>query len=102
MMNEEIIGDLSTIDGLSIYGEDLELNMQERYKGDDMDLDSDWDNFEYYHHQIRRQQRAYSYFSEFNDDLYEEDKISPLEEEKVLPREPPLHRGPSYPSNCSF
>lgn len=40
-MNEEIMGDLSTIDGLSIYGNDLELNMSERYKGDDMNIDSD-------------------------------------------------------------
>ena len=30
MMNEDIMWDYSTIDGLSIYGDDLELNMQRR------------------------------------------------------------------------
>ena len=29
-MNDEILADYSTDDGLSIYGEDLELNMQRR------------------------------------------------------------------------
>jgi hypothetical protein len=44
MKNEDLIGDLSTIDGLSIYGDDLDLNIQRRFKNEsDYDMDSDID-----------------------------------------------------------
>jgi hypothetical protein len=88
MKNEDLIGDLSTIDGLSIYGDDLDLNIQRRFKNEsDYDMDSDIDEDcreNHYLNQIIRR----SMFSEFNDDPMEEDKYDPKEETKFYPVQP--------------
>lgn len=102
MTNEDLIGDLSTIDGFSIYGEDIDLNIQPRFQEkSDYDMDSDIDEDRRQNHYLNQILRR-SMFSEFNDDPMEEDKYNPKEETKVAPSQPRLIRGSSYPTNHGF
>lgn len=96
--NEEFMGDLSTIDGLSIFGEDLDLNMQRAYSNDqerkpsqEETKDNNWnDDF------------SQSDFCEFKDRDLEEEKIPNIPEDNSYFIEPQFMKATSYPISGSI
>lgn len=87
------MGDLSTIDGLSVFGDDLDLNMQRAYSSQQrkesqeetkykQDWDDDFDESE---------------FGKFESKEYEEEKIPKFEEEKDYFIQPDFEKRMTYP-----
>jgi len=93
------MGDLSTIDGLSIYGDDLELNMQSLYRRNNDERDESFleENKYWYSDSISRQD-----FNDNNINPIEETKDDFMEEEKSMFPEPKLNRGKTYPISGSL
>ena len=98
------MGDLSTIEGLSIFGDDLDLNMQRAYQGRDNDSYSE-PNEEYKYNSEFQNSFDELNFSEFNGENFEEineNKSIYMEEEKIQYLEPRLSNRISYPISGSL